>query len=536
VSKISELSDGGSLLASDYLLVVRSGGNVKVRMDQINVDQVDLGDNEFIRLGNSQDLTMVHTSTQSIINQAGIGDLLLQKAGATKLTINATGIDVTGTVTADSLGIGTSSVATKLHVMGNSTVRNTLVSTLTLDAGISASNPYTNFGTGIDFKGRDYSNAIRNYGGIYSIMIGNTSPTTPAGDAGFNSALTFYTNTGGASGTNPTEKMRLDSSGTLLVGRTGSSGLGKLNVEGGADFTGGDVYLCRDSGNLLVAGTNTNPVGNNVVGHALSSDGRVQHSTTGNTVMKTNQTTDGDIAQFRVAGATVGSIGSTSGYLFIGGTAGNDAFLSFGADGVRPATSAGAARDAAIDLGGSTNRFKDLYLSGTAYAGDLLAGKTSISAAIVGSLIRGSTGESFFSIESANNTLHVYDTTNSLYRFYVTSNGGISNYSANNINLSDEREKKNVEALPSQWDCLKHWDLKQFHYNADDDALPKKYGVIAQEIEAHCPEVIDVFNVDEDTERKGVKEQQMMWMAIKALQEAQTRIETLEGRIAALES
>jgi len=28
--------------------------------------------------------------------------------------------------------------------------------------------------------------------------------------------------------------------------------------------------------------------------------------------------------------------------------------------------------------------------------------------------------------------------------------------------------------------------------------------------------------------RKGVKEQQMMWMAIKALQEAQTRIETLE--------
>jgi hypothetical protein len=90
--------------------------------------------------------------------------------------------------------------------------------------------------------------------------------------------------------------------------------------------------------------------------------------------------------------------------------------------------------------------------------------------------------------------------------------------------------------LPSQWDCLKHWDLKQFHYNADDDALPKKYGVIAQEIEAHCPEVIDVFKVDDDTERMGVKEQQMMWMAIKALQEAQTRIESLEARITALES
>ena len=111
MSKISELSDGGSLISSDYLIAVRSGGNVKVRMDQINVDQVDLGDNEFIRLGNSQDLTMVHTSTQSIINQAGIGDLLLQRAGATKLTINASGIDVTGSVTADGLTVdGTGSV------------------------------------------------------------------------------------------------------------------------------------------------------------------------------------------------------------------------------------------------------------------------------------------------------------------------------------------------------------------------------------------------------------------------------------------
>jgi hypothetical protein len=162
-------------------------------------------------------------------------------------------------------------------------------------------------------------------------------------------------------------------------------------------------------------------------------------------------------------------------------------------------------------------------------------GKNIIDVATVGAGIRGTTGETFSSI-STGNTLHVYDTSAGTFRFYVHVNGGISNYSANNINLSDEREKKNVEALPSQWDCLKHWDLKQFHYNADDDALPKKYGVIAQEIEAHCPEVIDVFKVDEDTERMGVKEQQMMWMAIKALQEAQTRIESLEARITALES
>jgi hypothetical protein len=31
--------------------------------------------------------------------------------------------------------------------------------------------------------------------------------------------------------------------------------------------------------------------------------------------------------------------------------------------------------------------------------------------------------------------------------------------------------------------------------------------------------------------RKGVKEQQVMWMAIKALQEAQARIEVLEAEV-----
>jgi hypothetical protein len=35
-------------------------------------------------------------------------------------------------------------------------------------------------------------------------------------------------------------------------------------------------------------------------------------------------------------------------------------------------------------------------------------------------------------------------------------------------------------------------------------------------------------------ERLGVKDQQMMWMAIKALQEAMERIEVLEAEVAAL--
>ena len=60
MSKISELSDGGSLLPTDFLIAVRSGGNVKVQADDITVDQIRLGDNEKIELGNSQDLQIYH--------------------------------------------------------------------------------------------------------------------------------------------------------------------------------------------------------------------------------------------------------------------------------------------------------------------------------------------------------------------------------------------------------------------------------------------------------------------------------------------
>ena len=142
----------------------------------------------------------------------------------------------------------------------------------------------------------------------------------------------------------------------------------------------------------------------------------------------------------------------------------------------------------------------------------------------------------------------------SAYKFYVNANGGIYNHSSNNVNLSDQREKKNIEALGTKWDAVKAWSVKEFHYNADEDSDAKKVGVIAQDVESNHPELVTDFKTVEEvaevkdddgnitteavaaTTRKAVKEQQMMWMAIKALQEAQTRIEELETKVAALEA
>jgi len=139
-------------------------------------------------------------------------------------------------------------------------------------------------------------------------------------------------------------------------------------------------------------------------------------------------------------------------------------------------------------------------------------------------------------------------------RINLDSDGGIHNYQSNDGNLCDEREKKNIVSLDTKWDKVKSWELKKFHYNEDADTDNLRYGVIAQQVEEHCPEVLTDWIkqraedavLDDDGNvitpavpeviRKGVKEQQMMWMAIKALQEAQTRIETLEAKVAALEA
>jgi hypothetical protein len=136
------------------------------------------------------------------------------------------------------------------------------------------------------------------------------------------------------------------------------------------------------------------------------------------------------------------------------------------------------------------------------------------------------------------NLNHVYNmnATRNGYRYYLSLDGGIRNFSSNNVNLSDEREKKNIVDMNSTWSDLKQWTLRQFHFNDQNDSEDKRYGVIAQQIETVSPQVLSTFEIDPTTVRKGVKETQMMWMAIKALQEAQERIEQLEAKVAALEA
>ena len=126
-------------------------------------------------------------------------------------------------------------------------------------------------------------------------------------------------------------------------------------------------------------------------------------------------------------------------------------------------------------------------------------------------------------------------------RARIYSNGGLANYSANNANLSDRNAKKDISLAADTWNCVKEWEIVNYRYNNQSDDADLNLGVVAQQVAESCPEVITVFQeakeATEDApaqeERLGVKEQQMYWMAIKALQEAIARIETLEARLTA---
>jgi len=79
-------------------------------------------------------------------------------------------------------------------------------------------------------------------------------------------------------------------------------------------------------------------------------------------------TSDGDILRFQKDGTTVGRIGvEASDNFYIADNAGNCGinFKGF----INPVGNNGETRDAAIDLGNSGGRFKDLYLSGGVYVG-----------------------------------------------------------------------------------------------------------------------------------------------------------------------
>ena len=155
----------------------------------------------------------------------------------------------------------------------------------------------------------------------------------------------------------------------ILAGSLGSSGAGigfnthlRFGTVTGKSGSLSEKMRIDSSGNLLVGTTSSTPHTGTSTGVAIRNDGGVFFTRANADVLNVNRTSsDGAIAQFRKDGSTVGSIGTFQDDLTIG-TGDTGLKFSDSSDGIMPFNvSTNAFRDNAIDLGHSSVRFDDIY-------------------------------------------------------------------------------------------------------------------------------------------------------------------------------
>jgi trimeric autotransporter adhesin len=125
----------------------------------------------------------------------------------------------------------------------------------------------------------------------------------------------------------------------------------------------------------------------------------------------------------------------------------------------------------------------------------------------------------------------------SAQRFAVKSNGGIANFSANNVNLSDKRLKKDITPSKSYLDTICSIPVVTFKYNDQTDE-ELNLGVIAQEVDKVAPELIDHNGFGEapegETPYLAVYQTDLQYALMKSIQELKAIIDLQQTQITAL--
>ena len=437
---------------------------------------------------------------------------------------------------AESLGIGTSSINRKLEIAGNNNggAKANYIRITDTDTSATAGNQQG----GIEFYTSDSGNEN------VTASIENVYAGSGAG-----SELTFNTAPNGSSGV--TEALRIDENQNLLAGTSNTTW---QSQEGLRYFNGSSLILTRDSDEPLNINRLTN---------------------------------DGALVNFYKDGSIAGRIGVASGpvmyAVFNDTTSDNVAALKGGSRAILPSTNAGADKDGTMSLGGTGARFNSLYLSSAvrwysgstqkAYltysssdndvihyansgvghqfwagqnravdidsSGNLLVGCTSFGSVSTEGCQLSNSGTAIFSNDSdvplyLNRVIGStgYTAVVSVYRedvqsgFIGASQGATPTFAA----PSDIRLKNNVSDHESELTNL--MALRPVRWDWKDETRGSGEGFVAQELEQTA--WADFVSEGEDGYKivsgLGAVETRL----IKAIQEQQTLIETLQAEVAAL--
>ena len=343
--------------------------------------------------------------------------------------------------------------------------------------------------------------------------------------------------------------MRIDSSGRLLVGTTteGSSSADDLTVatsaetgitiRSGTSSNGNIFFSDGTSGDSEYRGFITYAHNDDSLSFATTNDERMRIDSSGRLLVGTSTAvnsgyTGGSIQLRDNAGGTVvfkrndGTDTNGLGILEFHSSFGRAALIEVANDGTHSGSSTPGAikfqTTPAGTFGSPTERMR-IASNGTSFFAS--------TENVIGAMSEASAGTSIRLYYGSYSSTGISGTVS----YTVWTNGNVVNANNSYGSLSDAKLKENIVDANSQWDDLKA--IRVRNYNFIEGQTHTQIGVVAQEVETVSPGLVsespdlDAEGNDLGTVTKSVNYSVLYMKAVKALQEAMERIETLEQRL-----
>ena len=416
----------------------------------------------------------------------------------------------------------------------------------------------------------------------YQVFVNNTVTTLGTENSsggslvsGSSAYSTVISNSGAypiSFGTNNAERMRLDSSGNLGLGVTPSDWVGFLtafdlngngSISGGATLSTAGLFI--GSNNYYNSGWKYKISGQRA-SYYSQADGvhawnTAASGTAGNAITFTQAMTLDANSNLAVGGTTVSNymdgvtigkgssliacniyMGSgTGGLNFMTATAGGgryDGFVQY--NGGSQYLTFGTASTERMRIDGSGNLQIGTTSNADNYKVNIRQSGAAVNGVNISSTATSGDGSVLLTLGrsyAVNNTIpFLVCADTSAARVELKNNGGIYNYQANNVNLSDRREKTNFAPAGNYLEKICSIPVQTFNYidqnREDDDGLT--LGVVAQDVQAVAPELVtesDWGTKEEPKMRLSIYQTDLQYALMKAIQELKAEVDSLKAQL-----